>query len=94
MKLNERSKFSFRFAIFLILFGILIIVVYSPIHEALHLLAYKITGHQGYPDFSNLISPTANCLDCANINQHQLFLHAIAPHIFSFFIINISFVIT
>ena len=55
MKLDEKHKFWFKFVIFLILFGSLMIVIYSPIHELFHLLALKSTGHNGYINLSNII---------------------------------------
>ena len=76
MKVNIRI---FNFSIKIFIFGLLLIFIWTPLHEFVHYNTLKFFGHKAVYVWQ--FSPYVQCLDCNNFILYETFLYAISPYL-------------
>jgi len=76
MSINKRTL---NFCIKALIFALLLIFIWTPIHEFVHKTTINILGHKAVYSWS--FFPHVSCLDCDKLIRYQYLLYIISPYL-------------
>jgi len=74
----------------LLIFLALAILVWSSIHEFLHIAALKYFGY-GYELRWNVLLPQVHCIGCNTTNRSQMFIYSFLPYTLDIIVVALGF---